>query len=226
MVARRPLTIALAPGAYAPALLAGLLGFGVELHRGVAAAGLAAAVAGAGLLIAVAVHEAGHLILGRHVRGLVPRILLLRRSGGASIVQGRFEDPRGAALFAAGGPTASLALSVAYVFAAALVPWPAVRMGLIVPAAVNTLLLVVNLLPVAPTDGYALLRSALWAKTGSRAEAERRAIAWSRTVLAFGLVVSLELMAAHGLAAVVALFAVTTLTVQHHAVARTVERRG
>ena len=48
------------------------------------------------------------------------------------------------------------------------------------PAALNTLVLLVNLLPVAPSDGYALFRSALWAETGSRAEAERRAIAWSR----------------------------------------------
>jgi Zn-dependent protease len=225
VLTRRPLTIAVAPGASAPALVAAALGFMVEFHRGIATAALAAAIAGAGLALAIAAHEAGHLLFGSHVRGLVPRILLLRSGGGASIVEGRFEDARGAAVFAAGGPAASLMLTVSYVVAATLAPWPALRVGLLVPALVNALLLLINLLPVAPTDGYALFRSALWAETGNRAEAERRAIAWSRVVLAIGLVVSLELAASHQLAGVLALFAVTTLTVQHHAVARRVEHR-
>jgi Zn-dependent protease len=225
VLTRWPLTIALGPRAYAPALWCGLLGFAVGVDRGgLTSALIAGAIAGVAIAVAVAAHEAGHLLFGRHVRGLVPRILLLRVSGGASIVEGRFESPGGAAAFAAGGPIASAILTVVYFVAAVLAPWPAVSIGLFVPAVASALLLFLNLLPVAPTDGYALFRSLLWAETGSRQEAERRALAWSRVVLVLGLIVSLELVAHHPLAAAAALIAVGTLTVQHHAVARRVDR--
>jgi len=222
VLTRRPLTIVFGRGAFVPAFVAGLLGFLIAVHLGLGAAAVSAVIAGAGLALALAAHEAGHLLAGRHIRGLAPRILLLRRGGGASIVEGRFEGPRGAAAFAAGGPLASLALTVAYAIGATFAPWTAVRLGLYVPSLMNALLLGVNLLPIAPTDGYALLRSALWAEIGSRTEAEHRALAWSRVVLALGLVVSLELMVSHQLAAVLAVFAIATLTIQHHAVAKRV----
>jgi len=225
VLTRWPLTIALGPRAYAPALLCALAAMGIELGHGLGAAMVAGAIAGSSFGVALAAHEAGHLLCGRRLRGLVPRILLLRGSGGAAIVEGRFSDPRDAAVFAAGGPLASAALTLVYATAAVLAPWPAVRAGFLVPIVVNVILLAINLLPVAPSDGYALLRSRLWAATGSRREGERQAIAWSRAVLGFGLVVSLELSAASSLAAATALFTVVTLTIQHHAVARRVEQR-
>jgi Zn-dependent protease len=224
VLTRRPLTIALGRGAYAPALVCAILGFAVAIHAGLLAATIAGAIAGGAIAAAVLAHEAGHLLLGRRVRGLEPRILLLRGSGGASIVEGRFQSARGAALFAAGGPLASAALVLAYLEAALLAPWTAVRVGFVVPAVASAILLGLNLLPVAPTDGYALFRSLLWAETGCRHEAERRAIAWSRAVLAFGLAVSVELLADHRLVAVSALFVLATLVVQHHIVFRSVER--
>jgi Zn-dependent protease len=224
VLTRRPVTVALGPGAYAPALMCGFLGFAAGIHAGFFAALISGAISGVGIAVAVAAHEVGHLLCSRRVRGLVPRILLLRGSGGASIVEGRFESPRGAAVFAAGGPIASAAVILVYVVAALLAPWTAVSAGFIVPAIMSAILLGLNLLPVAPTDGYALFRSLLWAETGSRREAELRAIAWSRAVLAFGLVISLELLAEHQSAAISVLVIVATLIVQHHAVARRVER--
>ena len=220
----RPVTIALGRGAFAPGLIVALMGLGIEARDGLIAATVTAAVAAATLILALAAHEAGHLLFGRHVRGLVPRILLLRGSGGASIVEGRFQDPRGAALFAAGGPAASLALTVAYVVAAAIVPYHPVAVGLALTALLNLALLVLNLLPIAPTDGYALFRSLLWAEIGSRDEAERRAVAWSRAVLAFGIAGALALTATHHLAAFGALVALTALTAQHHAFFRRLEQ--
>ena len=107
VVTRWPLTIALGPGAYAPALVCAVIGFSVGFGRGLGPAFLAGAIAGIAIAVAVVAHEAGHLIFARHVRGLVPRILLLRGSGGASIVEGKFQSPRGAAVFAAGGPIAT-----------------------------------------------------------------------------------------------------------------------
>ena len=220
VLTRWPLTIALGPRASAPALVTALAVFLSALRHGFVTAVVAGAIAGVALAFAVAAHEAGHLISGRHVRGLVPRILLLRMGGGASIVEGRFRDPRGAALFAAAGPAVSLALTSAYIAAVALAPWQAVRVGFFVPAVASAVMLGINLLPVAPTDGYALFRAALWAETGSRPEAERRAIEWSRVVLASGIVVSLLLAAHNHFAAFVALASVVTLTIQHHAVVR------
>jgi Zn-dependent protease len=220
VLTRRPLTIVVAPHAYVPALMCALTAAAVEGRHGLGAAVVAGVIAGVGLAVAVAAHEAGHLLFGRHVRGLVPRILLLHGGGGASIVEGRFQDPGGAAFFAAGGPAASLALLLLYAVGAGFLPWHAAQVGLLLPALATGLLLIVNLLPVAPTDGYALFRSALWAETGSRAEAERRALAWSRAVLAFGIVLVLELVTHYKLLALGLLFAVATLTVQHHAVVR------
>jgi Zn-dependent protease len=224
VLARRPLTIVVAPHAYVPALICALTAAAIEGRHGLGAAVVAGAIAGAALTVAVAAHEAGHLLFGRHVRGLVPRILLLRGGGGASIVEGKFQDPAGAALFAVGGLAASFALLLVYVVIAAVMPWHAAQIGLLLPALTTGLLLVVNLLPVAPTDGYAIFRSVLWAETGSRAEAERRALAWSRAVLAFGIVLVLELVTQYKLLALGALFAVATLTVQHHAVVRRASR--
>ena len=220
VLTRRPLTVALGPGAHAPALACGALGFAIGLRYGLIGALVAGGITALAMELSVAAHEAGHLLFGRHVRGITPRILLLRRSGGAAIVEGRFSDARGAALFAAGGPLVSAALTVAYAAAASFMPSAAVRTGFLLPAAATAFLLLLNLLPVAPTDGYALFRSALWAEIGSRAEAERRAIAWSRAVLAFGLAVTLELFRWQDAAAFAALAAVTALTVQHHLVFR------
>jgi Zn-dependent protease len=224
VLTRRPLTIAFGPKAYAPALMSAVFAFVFEVRVGPGAAVVSAAIAGVALAFGLAVHEAGHLLFGRRVRGVIPRILLLRSSGGASIVEGRFQDARGAAVYAAGGPAATVTLTLVYLDIATIVPWQPVTIGFLLPAVLSTLMLVINLIPVAPTDGYALLRSALWAETGSRAEAERRAIAWSRAVLAVGLVVALLLVAHHQLAALTVFFALATLTVQHHAVARRLAR--
>lgn len=221
VLTRWPLTIAFGPRAYGPALMGALIALGVGARHSVGTGAVAAAIAGAGTAVAVAAHEAGHLLSSRHVRGLIPRILLLRGSGAAAIVEGRFQDPRGAALFAAGGPLASLLFTVVYITAAVVVPWQPAAIGFYVTGLLTALVLALNLLPVAPTDGYALFRSLLWAETGSRDEAERRALAWSRVVLAAGIVIALELAARHDdTSALAVLLVLVALTVQHHAVAR------
>ena len=88
------------------------------------------------------------------------------------------------------------------------------------PAILNGAMLGVNLLPVAPTDGYALFRSAVWEKVGSRAEADRRAIAWSRVVIAVGLSISILVFATNKLYGVLAIVMLISFTAQHHIVAR------
>jgi Zn-dependent protease len=220
VLTRWPLTVAFGPRAWLPGLAGALLAFGMLHGRGPLAGLGAAAIAGVTLLLGIAVHEAGHLVASQGVLGVKPRMLLMRSSGGVSIVEGRFAEPRGAARFAAGGPIASLIFTAALVAAGLLVPAGLLGVGLLVPAILNGAMVGVNLLPVAPTDGYALFRSAVWEKVGSRAEAERRAIAWSRVVIAVGLSLSLLVFETNKLYGVLAIVMLISFTAQHHIVAR------
>ncbi len=220
VLTRRPLTIAFGPHAWLPALGGAVCGFGFSYRHGLWFGLVAAAVAGLAQMVSLAVHEAGHLLSSRAALGVSPRMLLMRSSGGVAIVEGRFKEPRGAALFAAGGPLATVLLTIVLVLAGVIVSPGPVGIGLLVAAFLNVLVLGVNLLPVAPTDGYALFRSALWAETGSRAEAERRAIAWSRVVIVSGLSVALLVLTVDKLYGVLGVVMLVTLTAQHHMVAR------
>jgi Zn-dependent protease len=222
VIARRPLTIAIGPRAYVPGLCSALIAFVFTYHDGPLTAIATAFLAGVALLVSLAVHEAGHLLFGMGARGIQGRMLVMRSSGGASIVQGRFADARSAAVFAAGGPVASMMLTVAFIYAGLLIPIGPVRDALLLTAYLNVLLLVVNLLPVAPLDGFALFRSAVWAEVGNRAEAERRAITWSRIVLFSGVSMSLLVLTSHHVTGVAALCVLATLTAQHRAAARRV----
>ena len=107
VLTRWPLTVAFGPRAWLPGLAGALLAFGMLHGRGTLAGLGAAAIAGVALLLGIAVHEAGHLFASQGVLGVNPRMLLMRSSGGVSIVEGRFKEPRGAAHFAAGGPIAT-----------------------------------------------------------------------------------------------------------------------
>jgi Zn-dependent protease len=116
-------------------------------------------------------------------------------------------------------------VTIAAVSAAGLIPFGAVAAGLFAAALVNVVMLVVNLLPVAPMDGYALFRSVIWAETGSRVEAERRAIEWSRVVLVSGLSIAVLVLAVDRLSGVLVLIMLTTLTAQHHLAVRAAAAR-
>ena len=215
VLTRRPLTIAVQRYYYLPGLVVGMIAFGISYRHGALIALAAGAVAALALTVSLAAHEVGHLVFGRHVKGITPRLLLLRSTGGVSIVEGRYENAGGAALFAAGGPLATLAVIVIYLVAGLLLPAPFAT-SLLLPAVLNLALLGVNLLPVAPTDGYMLFRSALWASIGNRPEAERRAIRWSRRVVAYGVFVSLLLFSVQPEAGVIALILCGTFALQHH----------
>jgi Zn-dependent protease len=220
VVTRWPFTVAFGPRAWLPGAAGAFMAFVVLDRQGVIPALVGAAIAGVALLLSIAAHEVGHLVASQGVLGVSPRMLLMRSSGGVSIVEGRFAEPRGAARFAAGGPIASLIFTAALVAAGLLVPAGLLGVGLLVPAILNGAMVGVNLLPVAPTDGYALFRSAVWEKVGSRAEAERRAIAWSRVVIAVGLSLSLLVFETNKLYGVLAIVMLISFTAQHHIVAR------
>jgi Zn-dependent protease len=220
VLSRRLVTIACERHAYLPGLIGGLITFGVVRHNSLPVALATSALAAAALALSLVAHEAGHLLVARRVRGVKPGLLLMRSTGCLSIVEGRYADARGAALFAAGGPLATLAIVVVYLGTWVLLPHGALGTALLVPGFLNLMLLAVNLLPVAPMDGYMLFRSALWASVGNRAEAETRAIRGSVLVLLSAFAVSLVVLCGDGGKGIVALFLVATLTVQHHAASR------
>jgi Zn-dependent protease len=219
VLTRRPLTIALGRRWYLSGVFCSLLAFAITVRHGLFEAFVTAAVAGLAFTVALAAHECGHLLFARRVRGVTPRILLMRSTGGVSIVEGRYEDARGAALFAAGGPIASLVVSVAYTVAGLLLPAP-FSTALVLPAVLNLCLLGMNLLPLAPMDGYMLFRSWLWANLGNREEAERRALVWSLSLLVYGLALSLLLLQEDTITGLASLAVLATFGLQHRLAAR------
>ncbi len=193
VLSRGPFTVAVARRAYVPGLLASILIFLVMHSHGAVTAIIAAEVAGPVFALSMVTHEIGHLLAARRVRGITPRVLLLRSYGGVSIVEGRYASAGGAALFAAGGLLASIVTS-GVLFAAGdfLVAGP-VAAGLVCAALLNVIVLAINLVPVAPSDGYLLLRAALWARSGSRSLANKRAARWSWWLLGLAVCGAVEI---------------------------------
>ena len=216
VLVRRPWTIALGRRAYLPGLLDAVIVFGLGYRHGVLFAAVAAAVSGVVLTAAVLAHEVGHLLFARASRGVRARMLVLFSGGGLTIVEGRHETPRGAALFAAGGPLASLAIIIPLLAGGILLPSGPLAIALLVPAVLTMVLALINLLPVAPMDGWLLLRSAEWAKHGSRAEAERRALQWSRCLLVYGMVAASLIVATDPIAGTIATIVCAIFVFQHH----------
>lgn len=220
VLTRRPLTIAFGRRAYLPGLAVGAITFGVTYKHGVPAGLVAAAVAGIAFTLGLIAHEGGHLLFSRWARGISSRMLVLSGAGAIAIVEGRYKDARGAALFAAGGPLASIAVAVALVTGGLILPPGLFATALIVPGVLTALLAGINLLPLAPMDGYLLFRSWLWADLGTRAEAERRALGWSRCLIVYGALFSLLALRESQLVGFLATFTCVTFAVQHHAMVK------
>jgi Zn-dependent protease/CBS domain-containing protein len=139
---------------------------------------LVAAVAFFGCIL---LHELGHAVVGRSQRMPIRGITLFLFGGVAEIG----EEPPSAKselLMAVAGPIVSVALAVGLGLLAGLgyyQGWPplvVIVLGYL--ASINTLVLVFNLIPAFPLDGGRVLRSILWASTGSL----RRATYWAALV--------------------------------------------
>jgi Zn-dependent protease len=225
VIVRRPWSIAVGPRAYLPGLTAALIAFGIVARHGPLGALFAALLAALAMTFCIAVHEAGHLLFSRYSRGVKARMLVLFSGGGISILEGRHEDPRGAALFAAGGPIASVLASMALIDLGLLAP-ASFRPALLVPGLLTLVMMALNMLPIAPMDGYVLYRSWLWSNLGNRSDAELRALDWSRVIIVLLVSVSLAVAAADRTASLAALLVCVTLVVQHHKVFTRVMAEG
>lgn len=217
VLARLPVAIAFHRRWWMTSLVVGILLGAYAYRSGPLVAAAVGLVAASGILLSVIAHELGHALAGRRARGIEPRMIVVRSGGGVSLVEGTFADARAAARFSAGGPLASLLVVAAYLAVAFALPDGPFRAAFLFPAGVTLILTVLNLLPVAPSDGYALFRAALWSSLGDRQEAERRAVDWSRTVIGYGLLASTLVYCRNDRYGLVGLFLVVTLAAQHYA---------
>ncbi len=145
-------------------------GFFPAMYRGwpPGAYWLAGVVAALGLFVSVLIHELSHSLVAMRL-GLGVESITLFIFGGVSTIEDESEEPKDEFLVSFVGPLTS--------FIIAAIAWALVQLtnpGDTVPGAIlgylaliNVLLGAFNLLPGFPLDGGRVLRSAIWAVTGS-----------------------------------------------------------
>lgn len=150
----------------------------VQVGLGVAAYGLAAAVAVA-VPASFLAHELGHALIARRLSVRVSEVRLLA-FGARTRLEEHARTPRAHVAIAAAGPVTSIALGIGIV----AVGWVLLRQGhdglvadtLVFLGAGNIVLGTFNLLPGLPLDGGAILVGWLWARRSDRTLAVQRGL--------------------------------------------------
>ncbi len=156
-----------------------------------------AVVFGVLLMLSVLLHELAHALIARSYGYRVDGITLWAMGGFTTYRTPRDHGPGREAVIAGAGPAATLAVA-AVSWAAANAAGPGVAQDLLVAlTSANLLVGVFNLLPGSPLDGGAIVKSAVWAVTGSQRRGQVVA-GWSGRILAvvvmaapFGLAVAI-----------------------------------
>jgi Zn-dependent protease/CBS domain-containing protein len=149
-------------------------------------------IAAALLIASLMVHELAHALLARR-RGVAVEGIKLWLFGGVDQMGGDWLSARTEMLVAAIGPAVTGALVALFIGASWLLDQagapPLVILVAEWLAAVNTLLLVFNLIPAFPLDGGRILRGFIWSRTKNRMTATVAAARASRffAVLLIGL---------------------------------------
>jgi len=136
---------------------------------------VAAVLATALFVLSLLAHEVGHAVValrnGIEVEGITLWLL-----GGVARLRGEASTPGMDFRIAAVGPAISLVLGAGFTVTAWVLSGaqaPELVTGVVsYLGGINILLAVFNLIPAAPLDGGRILRSALWARRGDRAEAQ------------------------------------------------------
>jgi Zn-dependent protease len=162
--------VTIGPGGLVPILILGglfaVVGFKVGLPM--VLAGALGATAGTGSLL---VHEFGHVLAARGLRGVRPAGVSLVWLGAGTRFEGAYRSARDQVRVAAAGPLASICTSAA-LLSMMFAPIPGTaRKLLLMLVLFNLALAVVNLIPVSPLDGHRILRGLLWAFFGSETAA-------------------------------------------------------
>jgi len=148
-----------------------------------------------GLFACVLLHELSHCVVAQHLGVPVRRITLFIFGGVSEMDQTHSSSPAAEFKISIAGPVASFALSALFFTIAVLTKAHTERIVLEMLHYlyyVNVVLGVFNLIPGFPLDGGRVLRSFLWANSGSLQDATRQASAIGRLVangmMAVGLV--------------------------------------
>ena len=135
-------------------------------------------------------HEMAHALMARSI-GLPVEGIVLWALGGVSRLGGDAPTARDELRIAVAGPATSLAIGAAtFVVTVALGEFGAPDLlvaAMAWLATINVVLGLFNLAPAFPLDGGRVVRAILWARTGNRLEATRRAAAVGR-IVGYGLI--------------------------------------
>lgn len=158
-----------------------------EVLGGAQSTAYAVAVASVlGLFLALLLHELGHAVIAKR-NGVQVAGIELWALGGITRTSGTASTPGGQLAIAAAGPLVTLAIAAVCVAVAAIAypslgtlefaiggahPSP-VGVWLQTLAAMNLLVLVLNLIPAFPLDGGQIAQALVWWKTGDRNRAMR-----------------------------------------------------
>jgi Zn-dependent protease len=126
-------------------------------------AGLAFAVL---LYLSVLLHEISHALMAKHF-GLPVRSISLQFLGGMTEIEGEAATPGQEFKIAVVGPLTSIAVGVAALLLALVVPDGLTRMAFQLLAMANLVVGVLNLVPGLPLDGGRVLRAAVWKGSGN-----------------------------------------------------------
>lgn len=126
-------------------------------------AGLAFAVL---LYLSVLLHEISHALMAKRF-GLPVRSISLQFLGGMTEIEGEAATPGQEFKIAVVGPLTSIALGVAALLLALVVPDGLTRMAFQLLAGANLIVGVLNLVPGLPLDGGRVLRAAVWKAAGN-----------------------------------------------------------
>lgn len=167
------LPVVLAPSGFLLIAFSALAGFVIGGGlRSLTAALLCALCAGLGVPLALAGHELGHALAARRLRMQVIGISI-RWLGAGTYIDGAYPGGRSAWRVAACGPLASLLLAALGACGFLAAPTGGLRLGLALFLGINLLIFALNLVPVAPLDGYRLLLGLAWARCGDKERAEQ-----------------------------------------------------
>lgn len=167
-----PVPVSIGAGGLAPAGVFAALFVEIAWRTGLSVP-TAAIVGALGGTASLVVHELGHAVAARGLRGVRPLDVSLIWLGAATRLEGAYVRGVDQARVALAGPLASFlaALTLVPLFTLPLSRETRYLIGALVT--LNALLGLLNLIPVTPLDGYRALVGLLWCGLGSEGSARR-----------------------------------------------------
>ena len=167
-----PVPVTVGRGGFVPVLL--FAGLFVEIAVRAELSLSTAAVFGAvGGTLSLILHEFGHAIAARKLRGVTPLGVSLVWLGAATRLEGVYRSGRDQAKVAIAGPVVSLLVAVPLAASLALPLTHLAKCLVGLLAGLNVTLGAVSLIPAKPLDGYKVIVGLLWSVLGSEGAARR-----------------------------------------------------